>query len=218
MVITADVVERYQRLYTPLVSDTVEALGLGARALAPGLAPYHADHTRTVVGAAHTVQIRKTSERIEIHNLLAMVDATPPMSVVVVATDEDINGALWGGMMTVGVQRRGAVGAVADGGVRDLHQILPLAFPVFAAYRSPLDIRGRGEVAGFGEPVVCRGVAVSPADLVVADANGVVIVPAEAIDEVLARCEERLGREETTEAELERGASAAEVYARHKAF
>jgi regulator of RNase E activity RraA len=71
---------------------------------------------------------------------------------------------------------------------------------------------------GFGEPVVCRGVPVSPADLVVADGDGVVIVPAEAVADVLARCEERLRREETTEAELDRGASAAEVYARHQAF
>src|SRR5207237_4345076 len=116
---------------------------------------------------------------------LKMVDATPPSSVVVVATDEDVHGALWGGLMSAGVQQRGAVGAVVDGGVRDLHQVLALDFSVFACYRSPLDIRGRAEMVSYGEPVVCRGVPVAPGDLVFADANGTVAVPAAAAVDVL---------------------------------
>src|SRR5690606_15584779 len=140
---SADVIARYEGLYTSLVSDCVEALGHGPRALAPGLVPFHSDSLRVVAGPAHTCQIRRTDERIEIDGLLAMVDATPPGSVVVVVPDRQIDGAVWGGMMTARVQQRGAVGAIADGGVRDLHQVVPLGLPVFAAYRSPLDIRGR---------------------------------------------------------------------------
>ncbi|HWL44424.1 MAG TPA: RraA family protein [Ilumatobacter sp.] len=218
MTYSPDVIRRYQLLYTSLVSDCVEALGLGPRALAPGLVPFHSDSLRVVVGPAHTCQIQRTDERVEIDGLLAMVDATPEGSVVVVATDTDVGGAVWGGLMTAGVQQRGAVGAVADGGIRDLHQVVPLDFAVFAAYRSPLDIRGRGEVVGHGVPVVCRGVPIEPDDLVVADANGVVIVPRAAVDAVLALCEDRVRKEILTQEELEAGGSAVDVYARHEAF
>jgi regulator of RNase E activity RraA len=110
------------------------------------------------------------------------------------------------------------VGAVVDGGVRDLQQISALDFPVFAAYRSPLDIRGRGEMVSFGEPVVCRGVPVAPGDIVFSDANGAVVVPAAAALDVLRLCEERVTKEELTEAELLAGAGAADVYKRHEAF
>lgn len=213
-----ELIRRYERMYSSLVSDCVEALGLGPRCAAPGLAPYHLDPLRVAVGPAYPCQVHKTSERVEIDKLLEMVEATPAGTVAVVATDEDVQGALWGGLMSAGIQQRGGVGAVVDGGVRDLHQILPLDFAVWAAYRSPLDIRGRGEIVSFGEPVSFRGVPVRPGDLMFADANGIVAVPAEAIEEVLALCEDRVAREVQTEEELKAGASATEVYARHGAF
>ncbi|MBW3560965.1 MAG: RraA family protein [Actinobacteria bacterium] len=205
-------------MYTSLVSDCIEELGYPARAAAPGLRPFHPDQVRVVAGRAHTCQVHATSDRVEIDVLLAMVDATPPDSVVVVAADRDPRVALWGGLMTARVQRRGGRGAVVDGGVRDLHQILPLGFPVFARYRSPLDIRGRAEVVGFGEPVTFRGVEVAPGDVVLADGNGVVVVPTGAEAAVLERCEERLVREHATQRDLEAGGDAREVYDRHGAF
>lgn len=215
---TPDLISRYEKLYSSLVSDAVETAGLGPRAAAPGLQPYHADPLRVVVGPAHTCQVRRTSEHVEIDRLLEMVDATPAHSVSVVATDHDVNGALWGGLMSTGVIARGGVGAVVDGGVRDLHTIMPLGFPVFATYRSPLDIRGRGEIVSHGEPVTFRGVPVAPGDLVFADANGVVVVPLHAVEQVLAICEARIEGELATEDELRGGAGARDVYERHGAF
>ena len=216
--VTPDVIERFERLYSPLVSDSVEEVGLGPRAAAPGLVPFHTDSLRVVVGLAYPCQVVKTQERVEIDMLLEMVDATPDRSLAVVAADQDVNGALWGGLMSAGVAARGGVGAVVDGGVRDLHTVVPMGFPVFAAYRSPLDIRGRAEIVSYNEPVTFRGVPVAPGDLVFADANGIVIVPADAVDEVLAICEARVQKEQLTEAELREGAGARDVYDRHGAF
>ena len=210
--------DRYRRLYSSLVSDCVEAAGLGPRSPLGGLAPYHADELLVAVGRAFPFQARATRERIEIDNLLAAVEATPADAVVVVAADAEVGGALWGGLMTTAVKRRGGVGAVVDGGVRDLHQILPTGFPVWARYRSPLDIRGRAEIASFGEPVDLRGVPVAPGDLVFADANGVVVVPAGHELEVLELAEDRVGRELETERELAAGLEPSEVYDRHGAF
>lgn len=218
MACDAAVLHRYERLYSSLVSDCVETLGFPAPCAAPGLAPYHDDTTRVVVGPAHTCQVHKTAKRVEIDKLLEYVELTPPDSVAVVATDQDVQGALWGGLMSAGIQQRGGRGAVVDGGVRDLHQILPLEFPVWAAYRSPLDIRGRGEAVSVGEPVVFRGVPVTPGALVFADANGVVVIPLGAEVEVLELCELRVTKERATEDELKAGADATDVYRRHGAF
>jgi 4-hydroxy-4-methyl-2-oxoglutarate aldolase len=214
----AELADRYRRLYTSLVSDCIEELGFGARCLSAGLAPYHPDQLRVAVGRAHTGYIRRTAERVEIDRLLEMVQATPPASVVVVATDPDFEGAAWGGLMSAAAGSRGAVGAVVAGGVRDLHQIHPLGFAVWARYRSPADIRGRGELVCYGEPVDIHGVRVSPGELVVADANGVVVVPAGAEVTVLERCEDRLGRERATEDELRAGSDPRETYDRYGAF
>lgn len=218
MSIDPRVIAGYERLYTSLVGDCIEELGLGPRCAAPGLAPYHAESLRVVVGPAHPALVHRTARRVEIDMLLRMVAATPPGAVVVVGVDADIGAALWGGLMSASVLERGAVGAVVDGGVRDLHQISALGLAVWARYRSPADIRGRGEMVGFGEPVTLGGVSVAPGELVVADANGVVVVPAGAEAAVLAACEDRLARERATEAELRAGGDPATIYQRYQAF
>jgi len=213
-----DILARYEPLYAALVSDAVEALGLGARAAAPGLAPFHTQPLRVAVGWAFPVEIRQTSDRVEIDRLLAAVAAVPADSMVVVAADRDVRGALWGGLMTTGVQQRGARGAVVDGGIRDLHQVIPADFAVWAAYRSPLDIRGRAEVVGHGSPVTFRGVPVNPADLVFADATGVVVVPAGHEGAVLEYCETRRRDEVATDEALAAGDAPSAVYERYGAF
>lgn len=218
MTIGIDLLRRYEQLYSSLVSDCIEALGFPAACAAPGLDPFHADPTRVVVGTAHTSWVKQTSRRVEIDRLLEFVELTVADSVAVVAADADVSTALWGGLMSAGVQQRGGRGAVVDGGIRDLHQVLPMNFAVWAAYRSPLDIRGRAEMVAVGEPVVFRGVPVRPGQLVLADGNGVVFVPVGAEREVLDACEQRLAKEQTTELELLAGASPAEVYRRHGAF
>ena len=205
-----DLLRRYERLSAPLVSDCAEEAGLGPRCAREGLLPFPHDADRVVVGWAHTALVRKTSDRVDIDGLLSMVEATPPDSIVVVAVDEDVHGALWGGLMSTAVAARDGRGAVVDGGIRDLQQVVASGFPV--------DIRGRGEVVGHGEPVVFRGQQVAPGDLVVADANGVVLVPRHAVVGVLELCERRLGLERQTEQELADGADPRAVYSRHGAF
>lgn len=212
------ILTRFEPLYAALVSDAIEVLGLGPRAADPGLMPFHTQPLRVAVGWAFPVEIRKTSERVEIDRLLQAVAATPADSMVVVAADSDVRGALWGGLMTTGVQQRGARGAVVDGGVRDLHQVIPSDFPVWATYRSPLDIRGRAKVVRHGSPVTFRGVPVDPGDLVFADATGVVVVPAGHELAVLEYCERRRQDEAATDRALAAGGEPSAVYERYGAF
>jgi len=99
--------------------------------------------------------------------------------------------------------------------VRDIKFIRKMRFPVFHGGIAPLDSKGRGMVAEIDVPIRCGGVAVSPGDLVVGDADGVIVVPraveAAALDKAFAKVR---GENDTRE-ELERGAKLADVFARH---
>jgi 4-hydroxy-4-methyl-2-oxoglutarate aldolase len=213
-----ELLARFANLYSSLVSDCADDAGLGSRCASPGLQPFHADTLRVVVGRAHTVQARQTTERVEIDILLRMVQATPRNGVVLIASDKDVKGALWGGLMSLSVIHRQGLGAIIDGGVRDIKQIHELSFPVWAEYRSPSDIRGRAEIVSYGTTISFRGVLVNENDLVFADANGVVIIPLGSELDVLERCEMKLETEETTARELAAGADPIDVYRRFGAF
>jgi 4-hydroxy-4-methyl-2-oxoglutarate aldolase len=110
---------------------------------------------------------------------------------------------------------RGGVGVVTDGGTRDVAGIRRLGVPVFAASITPRDSFGRALVTGYGEPVTCAEVDVTPGDLVRCDEDGVVVVPAALAADALAAAEEKLGLERLVAAALERGETAADLYARH---
>jgi RraA family protein len=109
--------------------------------------------------------------------------------VIVVDGGGFLERALWGGRMSRLASERGVVGVVIDGAVRDVTEIEELRFPVFAAGVTPTPpIREGGGETGIS--ITCGGIAVSPGDLVVADEDGVVVVPRDDVDELVARARE----------------------------
>jgi 4-hydroxy-4-methyl-2-oxoglutarate aldolase len=99
--------------------------------------------------------------------------------------------AVWGGLMTAGAVANRHVGAVLDGGVRDLTEIRrDFDFPVYARAVSPGTTLGRYRTVASQVPVCVGGVMVHPGDIVVGDIDGVVIVPAAHADAVLAMAQE----------------------------
>jgi len=99
--------------------------------------------------------------------------------------------------------------------VRDIRAIRALRFPVFHGGIAPLDSKGRGKVAEIDVPIRCGGVAVAPGDLIVGDADGVIVVPQAIEDEVLRQAFAKVTGENTTRDELAAGAKLADVFARH---
>jgi 4-hydroxy-4-methyl-2-oxoglutarate aldolase len=125
---------------------------------------------------------------------------------IVVGTAEGSPTALWGMTVTVAARGRGIVGAVVDGCARDIADIRAEQFPVWCA---SISARGaRKDVFGaVNVPIVCAGVRVRPGDLVLADDDGVAVVPLEQLEDVLARAEERRQREEEMVPLLRSGAT-----------
>jgi regulator of RNase E activity RraA len=112
------------------------------------------------------------------------IEVVPPGQVLVMDCRRDTRAASGGGILLTRLQVRGAAGVVTDGGLRDSDTIAGMNFPVFGAGPSaPLNLAIHHAV-DLNVPIGCGGVAVFPGDIVVGDAEGVVIVPAHLAVEV----------------------------------
>jgi 4-hydroxy-4-methyl-2-oxoglutarate aldolase len=137
---------------------------------------------------------------------------------VLVVTAPD-SGAQWGELAATYARKKRLAAIVVDGFIRDIDQLTTLRSPVWATRIGPSSPSKSGH--GFvNAPVVCAGVRVEPGDLIVADGDGVIVVPKMLAMDVVAAAKKRMEREETQRAEIEAGArpwtlyGAAENYAR----
>lgn len=132
------------------------------------------------------------------------VSIAQPGDVLVVNCDGFLEAGIWGEIITVAAQERGIRGLVTDGATRDTEQIARLGFPVFSR---GLSIKGttkrqKGEI---NRPIVIAGAIVNPGDIVVADTDGVAIVPAAEVDAAAAKAHEIQQREAGVIARLKQG-------------
>ncbi|WP_328830121.1 RraA family protein [Streptomyces sp. NBC_00252] len=142
-----------------------------------------------LAGPAFTVRC-PPGDNLMLH---AAIHRAAPGSVVVVESG-DVEYALAGGNVCAVAQRRGIAGFVVDGMIRDVGEVREAGFPVFG--RGVVPIPGvKKAVLPLNERVRCGGVAVDPGDVVVADEDGVVVVPGARRAEVLAGARERLAKE-----------------------
>lgn len=206
------------RFYTPLVSDTMERMGLKSGALHHSIQAVLSDPHLKVCGLAFPARVKPTKEYVEIHTLLEMVDAIPEHAFVIVSADDEVDAALWGGMMSARAKSRGAVGAAVNGGVRDIEQIADLGFPIYGTHRCIKDIRRRGEMARYNVPVFFGGVTIVPGDIIFADANGVLAIPREKFDAVYAELDRAWSEESATHKGLVEGGEATELFERFGRF
>lgn len=202
-------------LYTAVVADSLDELGYHNQAMREHLRPLapafrFAGWARTIscIDAYHVPEDPYAME-------IEAVDSILPGEVVVVSTGESKRNAPWGELLSTAARARGARGAVINGLVRDVKKIEALGFPVFAAGIKPVNSKGRGMVVNYNRPVECGGVLVSPGDLVFADLDGVVIVPAEVVPDAVRLATEKVLRENHTREELMQGAYLRDVYAKY---
>ncbi|MEP7234597.1 MAG: RraA family protein, partial [Ignavibacteriota bacterium] len=202
----------------PLVSDTMDRLGISGYVLDHNIQSIFPDPNLKIAGYAYPCRVTATDEYVEIDNLLRMVDSIPADSIVLVAADKDIDAALWGGLMSTRAKARGARGAIVGGGVRDIEQIARLQFPVFGSYRCVKDIRKRGYMAEYNVAIDLGGVAIHPGDIIFADANGALVIPAEHEEKILGELHMAFDGEKRTESGLLEGKSAQELFGEFKTF
>ncbi|MEV6022082.1 RraA family protein [Streptomyces sp. NPDC052036] len=145
--------------------------------------------TPRVAGPAFTVRC-PPGDNLMLH---AAIHRAEPGQVIVVESG-DVDHALAGGNVCAVARRRGVAAFVADGVIRDLAEVREMGFPVFA--RGVIPIPGaKNAVEPLNAEVRCGGVKVRPGDIVVADEEGVVVVPADRREEILAAARKKLAKE-----------------------
>jgi 4-hydroxy-4-methyl-2-oxoglutarate aldolase len=122
--------------------------------------------------------------------MLDAIDAAPAGSVYVMVLPDGVDFAGIGGLMATAMKYRGLAGAVVDASIRDTPQIKRLQFPVFSRGIAPSTTINHYRFAGANVPVMCAGVRVNPNDIIVADEDGVVVVPRAKAAEVLKKAQQ----------------------------
>jgi len=197
------------RLHVAVVSDILDAVGYRHQAMHQRLRPLLPDRTACgFVGRARTCFWTETDSVREDDPYGLEIEAMDSFGrgdVIVHSTDAHGRSAPWGELMTTVAMRNGVVGCVCDSNVRDCLRIIDMGFPVYCAGIKPVDSKGRGIVTAYDVPVECGGVIVRPGELIFADYDGIVAIPTEVEQQVIALALEKLGQENATRRELEQG-------------
>ena len=182
--------EAYRHVEAASVADAMEQLYGQRNYMVHSMRPL--TPTR-FVGRAVTVQLKKEEHHEGAkasQGMLDAIDEAPPGSVYVMVVEDGLDFAGIGGLMATTMKVRGFSGAVIDGGVRDLPQIEKLQFPVFSRSIAPSTTINHYRFAGTNIPVTCGGVKVEGGDIIVADLDGVVVVPKAEAEAVLKKAQE----------------------------
>jgi 4-hydroxy-4-methyl-2-oxoglutarate aldolase len=206
-------IDRLVKLYTPVVADVLDRLGFRSQCLNARVRPLWPE--AKAAGFALTVQTVPAREIAPAHPYageLAAVDALQNGDVLVVSQSAS---SFWGELLSTAASYRGCRGVVLDGPTRDSAAIRAMGFPAFHVGFHPADSLGRLDVVAHNVPISCADVLVNPGDLVLADHDGVVVVPSGAAEDVLRHAEEKVSGENLVRKALAGGMSTTEAFKKY---
>lgn len=212
----AEINSRYLKLYTGLVYDAMESIGLKGRAMQSGVYPLV--HTMKTAGPAFTCHGIATPNRDEkVHDIrLGMFKSMTKGVVQIRDTQGDMSCGQFGEISATAAAAHGCVGAVIDGSTRDSNYLIDMGFPTFCRFRNPVEAFGRFMVVDYQIPVHIKGMdgnlVVQPGDYIFGDNDGVVVVPYEKTLEILKIAEEWFDSEAKSRNAMAEGKDPFSVY------
>lgn len=201
------------RVRSTMISDSLDVIGVRDNAMTANINALR-PHMRAI-GIAATVHFVADSEydqKDPYGDGIDFLDTLEPGELAVVATGGNGLSAFWGELFSAAAKGRGATGVVADGPLRDTEQIVGLDFPAFGIGSRPLDYKGRMRIKSMHTTVICGGVEVNPGDGVIADADGIVVVPALHLTKVTELANARVATEKSVLRDLLAGKTVREVW------
>ena len=205
-----------QSLTAAVVSDALDGLGHRSHSPSVALRPMTVCD-RVLLGRCKTTlwadMAHPDPKPYELE--LQAVDACQPDDVLICAANGSTRSGVWGELLSTAAKNRGCVGALVDGMVRDVRQMTTMGFAVWARGTNVLDSLHRQRVIDVDVPVEIDGIEFRPGDLVIADVDGVVVVPRELECEAIRRAWEKVHAESVTRDAIRGGMLASEAYRKY---
>lgn len=215
---------RLRRLSSTVVSDVLDRAGYPHQSLSAAIRPL-APQMRFAGSAV-------CFSGVTVHGEASGVKSLSPFeidrgaaegTVIVIAMNGHSMSAAIGGLMCVALKKRGCAGVVVDGGARDAGEIIDLGLPVFCRYATPLISAGRWALTTANVPVRAAGqasdsVEIAPHDLVIGDADGVVVIPQAIAGDVVPWAEKLAEIEDTIAGRIRAGETREALFAAHPRF
>lgn len=206
---------RFLEVDTSNVADVLDEMGLTDQGLAADFSPYPANAGR-LAGFAYTIRGQMMPYPLggDAEKMRACAGLSEGEVSVWSGDGEGV--CYFGELIALGMRERGCVGSLVDGGIRDVRWLGQHKFPVYARYRTPVQSIGRWKVTGWQTAVKLRGatskyVSVEPGDFILGDEDGVIVIPAAVLDEVLTRSEDLTRKEVAIRKEIAKGLSLADA-------
>lgn len=208
-----DPIAVFEKCDTSVVSDAMDEHGLDG--VVTGLEPVAPTHA--AVGRARPLRFERARTDGLTNFPYAMLEALAADELLVIdGVGPDLS--CWGGQASAVAAQQGVAGVVVDGGFRDVPDIHEGSFPVFGRQPTPKTGQGRVRVASTDAPVTVDGVRVEPGDVVVADATGVVVVPADHEAAVAETAAEGLAAESDLSEKVAEGRDVSDIRDEHDTF
>ena len=204
-----------ESLYSAVVCDALDGLGFRNQSPRVPLPPLTTD--AVLVGRCRTTlwvsmyHVDPSPYELE----LKAVDACQPDDVLIAAAGGSMHSGIWGELLSTAARNSGCVGAIVDGAVRDVAKMRAMQFPVFARGRCVYDSQNRQRVVNIDVDVEIDGVRFAPGDLVIADEDGVVVVPQEIEAAAVAAAWQKVHDENVTRDAIKEGMKATEAYRKY---
>jgi len=202
------IIERLIKLDTCAVSDALDSLNL--KGATWGVRPQWP--CPKIAGRAVTMKIKPAGLQQPTQHLgTAPIEAAQPGDVIVIDNGGKLEFSCWGGLLALSAKLKGASGVVIDGASRDIDEARELEFPVYARGVVPMTARNRVVQESYNQEIQFAGVQCRPGDLVLADGSGIIIIPREKEEEVLAAAEAIYAKEQEMAAGIRKGYSGLEM-------
>jgi len=218
MYMPQDLTDRLSACYTGAVFDVMRDLGMRNCLLPREIRPL--DDSLTLAGPAWTFSGRIDRSASADDTLMAwtgVLSKAPGGSVLVCQPNDDV-AAHMGELSAETLNARGIRGYVVDGGNRDTDFIRKLKWPVFYRYLTPADVVGYWIADGLGEPIKIGTVEIATGDYILADVDGVLVIPAAMAEDVISKTETIMGDENALRKDILNGMDPQEAYKKHRLF
>ncbi len=207
--------EKLKICYSAVIMDVMDQMDVRVQCMDPSISPLVT--SMKTWGEAVTAYFETVTEVPEkpFHMEMEVIDDLKEGQVIVSQCNSSGLSAAWGGLLSNAAMGRKAAGVITDGGARDYDEVVQLNFPTFCRGLTPYDSLGRMDVVDRDINIICGGIRVVPGDLVYGDVDGVVVVPQDMVDEVIAKAWEKVKGENTVREELRSGASVVKTFEKY---